>query len=170
MAESEISYFEFLKNFIDIRRMAFSTRGTRLVIMENDEGVLIRQSERPGKAMTERGGVQIKTPLLEGLSFTDGNGKPLDVRSQPTRTGWILPLVGPYLIDFRRPGDHPDEAAGSGLRGAFSDQHALWRRGSTRRYILECTGRTVAHSLHHQPENHRKIRRNNKRTAAGRLA
>ncbi len=56
MAESEISYFEFLKNFIDIRRMAFSTRGTRLVIMQNDEGVLIRQSERPGKAMTERGG------------------------------------------------------------------------------------------------------------------
>src|SRR3989304_670106 len=80
MAESEISYFEFLKNFIDIRRMAFSTRGTRLVLLENDEGVLIRQSERPGKAMTERGGIQIKTPILEGLTFTDGKGKPLSMQ------------------------------------------------------------------------------------------
>lgn len=121
MAESEISYFEFLKNFIDIRRMAFSTRGTRLVLLENDEGVLIRQSERPGKAMTERGGIQIKTPILEGLTFTDGKGKPLSmqVTTYPHRLDFVT-KAGTFLLTFDDPETIlvklPDGACGAHFR------------------------------------------------------
>jgi len=79
MPEFASTYFDYLKNFIDIRKMAFSTRGTRLVIMQNDAGLFFRQSEGPTKNQTFPVSMT-SSALIEGFIFTDGNGVELETR------------------------------------------------------------------------------------------
>jgi len=104
MADFDTTTFEFLKNFIDIRRMPFSTRGTRLVIMMDDDGLYIRQSERPDHTNPSSGTIRFRTPLLEGFTFIDAKGQALDpqVTTYPHRLDFDT-SVGQFLFTFEDP-------------------------------------------------------------------
>lgn len=117
MPDIATTYFDFLKNFIDIRKMAFSTRGTRLVLMENDEGLFFRQSEQPVKGRSSGSAVRNGGPMLEALVFTDAAGCPLQTRvtTYPHRLD-LDTDAGKFLLTFDDPETIlvklPDDACG----------------------------------------------------------
>ncbi len=68
---------ELLKNRIDLTTIPFSERGSRLLVMENSEGLYIRLAERWFKADPRLSAYRERPPIVENLHLLDGDGQPM---------------------------------------------------------------------------------------------
>jgi putative isomerase len=72
---------ETLRNRIDLRKIPFSDRGSRLLFHCTDSTFSLRLAERWFKLDTERmSAYRDRPPLIEHWQFLDGNGSPLKVK------------------------------------------------------------------------------------------
>ncbi|HMN11413.1 MAG TPA: trehalase family glycosidase [Bellilinea sp.] len=77
-------YFDFLYNFIDITKVPFTARGSRLLVMKSADGLVIRQSREP-RIAESKSAPDFQSDLLSNLKFRDefGDELPVVVQSQP---------------------------------------------------------------------------------------
>ena len=68
---------DLLRNRIDLEHIPFTERGSRLLVMKNGHGLCIRLVERWNKIDPRLSGYRLRPPIVEDLSFTDGEGHEL---------------------------------------------------------------------------------------------
>jgi putative isomerase len=68
-----------LKNRINLGRIPFSERSSRLLLFHSDHHFTIRLAERWFKLQGDLSGYRKRPPLIDNWAFTDGDGKPLDI-------------------------------------------------------------------------------------------
>lgn len=92
---------ELLRNRIDLERIPFTERGSRLLLMKNDDGLCLRLVERWNKIDPRLSGYRLRPPIVEGLTFTDGAGNDLEtvLESFPHRLNFQTRL-GEFSIAF----------------------------------------------------------------------
>ena len=73
-----MSAIENLHNRIDMVHIPFTDRGSRLLVFRKNRELLIRLAERWMKWEKEYGHYRQRLPVIEHLTFVDGNGQPLD--------------------------------------------------------------------------------------------
>src|SRR5512147_1889520 len=71
-------FLDRLKNRIDLTHIPFSERGSRLLVMQHENTLLIRLAERWFKADPRLSAYRNRPPIVERFQLTDGNGQPLD--------------------------------------------------------------------------------------------
>jgi putative isomerase len=69
---------EMLKNRIDLKQVPFTDRGSRLLVLERDGGLVVRLSERWAKIDPHVVAYRQRPPLLDQFFFTDPNHELLD--------------------------------------------------------------------------------------------
>jgi putative isomerase len=67
-----------LRNRIDLKQVPFTDRGSRLLLLERDGGLVVRLSERWAKIDPHVVAYRHRPPLLDQFFFTDVNGDLLD--------------------------------------------------------------------------------------------
>jgi putative isomerase len=94
-------YLRLLKNRIDLRRVPFSDRGSRLMLFRRDDEFDIRLAERWFKQEGQLAGYRDRPPLITDWHFTDGAGNrlPLQVTTYPHRVDCQTP-IGTFTITF----------------------------------------------------------------------
>jgi len=110
MAEVDSPYLLMLRNRIDLERIPFSERGSRLMLFRQGNQLSIRLAERWFKWENEVGHYRQRKPILDELCFTNGESRPLDF----TLTSY------PHLLRF--------ETAIGAFEIAFLDQESLYFR------------------------------------------
>lgn len=92
---------ELLRNRIDLERIPFTERGSRLLLMKNNDGLCLRLVERWNKIDPRLSGYRLRPPIVEGLTFTDGEGHDLEtvLESFPHRLNFQTRL-GDFSIAF----------------------------------------------------------------------
>ncbi len=93
LPDTNSPYLLALKNHINLEEMPFTERGSRLLLMRNSEGLLIRLSERWAKADPRISAYRTRPPLLEAIQFTGGDGIPLEYTCD----------TYPHRLDFHSP-------------------------------------------------------------------
>ena len=68
---------KLLKNRIDLKRIPFSERGSRILVMRNDDSLSIRLSERWFKLDHRLSSYRERSPIIDDLVFTDQDNQPL---------------------------------------------------------------------------------------------
>ncbi len=103
MAEIDSPYLWMLKNQIDIRRIPFSARGSRILVYQMEKGLEIRLAE---KWKNDNFGLQSqkKGVVVEQFVFTDAEGKRLDYQldTYPHRID-CRTEIGVFSITFISP-------------------------------------------------------------------
>ncbi len=101
MLEIDSPYLELLKNRIDLTKIPFSERGSRLLLMQQDSGLFIRMTERWFKADPRLSAYRERPPIIDQLRFLDGNGNPLEIacESYPHRLGFTT-RIGLFSLIF----------------------------------------------------------------------
>ncbi|MCJ7513495.1 MAG: hypothetical protein MUO23_11060 [Anaerolineales bacterium] len=79
MDETRSSFLLLLRDRIDLDRIPFTERGSRLMVLRNGEGFAIRLAERWLKRELELAAYRVRPSMVEGLQLTDGGGQPLAV-------------------------------------------------------------------------------------------
>ena len=74
---SDSPYLELLKDRIDLRRIPFTERGSRVLLFHASNRFSVRMAERWQKRDPRLSGYRERPPLLDGWAFTDGGGRPL---------------------------------------------------------------------------------------------
>jgi putative isomerase len=94
-------FLELLKNRIDLQRVPFSDRGSRLMLFRQNDEFDIRLAERWFKQEGQLSGYRDRPPLITGWHFTDGEGSrlPLQVTTYPHRVDCQTP-IGTFTITF----------------------------------------------------------------------
>jgi len=75
--EFESPYLRLLRNRIDLRRVPFSERGSRLLLLCADDHFFIRLAERWFKLENQLAAYRDRPPLIDEWRFTDANDQPL---------------------------------------------------------------------------------------------
>jgi hypothetical protein len=72
-------YLDLLKNHIDITRVPFSDRGSRLLVFKHaeQEGLYVKLAERLTAIQPGLDTYRFRPPYIQDLSFIDGDGMPL---------------------------------------------------------------------------------------------
>lgn len=70
-------FLTLLRNRIDLRRIPFSERGSRLLLMRAEDHFLIRLAERWFKLENQLASYRDRPPLVDQWRLTDGDGQPL---------------------------------------------------------------------------------------------
>lgn len=85
-------YLDILKNRIELERVPFTERGSRLLLFKEpgSSELYLRLAERWAKWENKVGPYRQRKPILDAWRFTDGDGQPLDFKV----TSW------PHLIRF----------------------------------------------------------------------
>src|SRR3990172_4610236 len=73
-------YLNLLKNRINLSRIPFSERGSRLLVFHADDQLAVRLAERWFKREGQLSGYRQRPPLIDELRFTDGEGRPLEMK------------------------------------------------------------------------------------------
>lgn len=92
---------DLLRNRIDLEHIPFTERGSRLLVMKNGHGLLIRLVERWIKIDPRLSGYRLRPPIMEGLYFTDEKGGeiPAILESYPHRLNFQTHL-GEFALTF----------------------------------------------------------------------
>ncbi|MHC1782075.1 MAG: amylo-alpha-1,6-glucosidase [Anaerolineaceae bacterium] len=90
-----------LKNRIDIERVPFTDRGSRLLVLRNNTGLLIRLAERWYKNDNRLSAYRDRPAIIDSLRFTDNQGVTLETTldSYPDRLDFNTRL-GTFSIAF----------------------------------------------------------------------
>ena len=72
-------YLELLKDRINLRRIPFSERGSRLLLFQDNDHLQIKLAERWFKIDQKLSSYRQRPPLLDEWRFTDENGVPLEL-------------------------------------------------------------------------------------------
>ena len=94
-------YLRLLKGCINLERVPFSDRGSRLMLFKRDSELSLRLAERWFKLQDRLGSYRQREPIIRGWRWIDGAGQPLDVEltSYPHAlrfdTAW-----GPFEVTF----------------------------------------------------------------------
>src|SRR5712692_1139117 len=94
-------YLRLLKNRIDLRRVPFSDRGSRLLLFHQSGNFDIRLAERWFKREGQLSGYRDRPPLITDWQFTDGEGNrlPVQVTTYPHRVNCQTP-IGNFSLTF----------------------------------------------------------------------
>ena len=94
-------FLRLLKNRIDLRRVPFSDRGSRLMVFGQGDELDIRLAERWFKREGQLSGYRDRPPLITDWHFTDGQGNrlPVQVTSFPHRLDCQTP-IGMFTLTF----------------------------------------------------------------------
>ena len=140
MDEPRSPFLRLLRDRIDLDRIPFTERGSRLMLLRNPEGFSIRLAERWLKRDQDSAAYRVRPALVEGLQLTDGEGHPLavEVTTYPHCVVCDTP-VGPFVIAYLDSESFlvalPAARCGVRLR-AHLDQLQTDRRGG----VLRLTG------------------------------
>jgi hypothetical protein len=98
---TESRFLTQLHNRIDLTRIPFTERGSRLMLFRQDNHLFIRLAERWFKLEAQVGDYRHRAPILDDWQFTDGDGRPLDftLTSFPHRLRFDTP-VGTFDAAF----------------------------------------------------------------------
>ncbi len=101
MDEPRSPFLALLRNRIDLERIPFTERGSRLMLLRNSEGFAIRLAERWLKRDLEPGAYRVRPAMVDGLGLTDGDGKSLAVEAT-TYPHCVVgrTSVGEFVITF----------------------------------------------------------------------
>lgn len=90
-----------LRNRIDLVQIPFTERGSRMLVMKNGHGLLIRLVERWIKIDPRLSGYRLRPPIVEELCFTDAEGNELHtiLESFPHRLNFHSHL-GEFAVTF----------------------------------------------------------------------
>lgn len=136
----DLKYLPLLRNRIDLKNIPFTDRGSRLIVMEREDGLNIRLVERWFKVDQRLSGYRERPPIIESLVFTDADGKPIafELESYPHRLNFYSSL-GSFSMVFSDMETLfitlPETACGLSFI-AHVDQFQMDRRGG----ILRVTG------------------------------
>ncbi len=101
---SQSTYLDLLKNRIDLRRIPFTERGSRILVFQAEGRLIVRLAERWFKRERQLAGYRERPPLLDGWAFTDGDGEPLalELTTWPHRVDCATRL-GTFTLAFADP-------------------------------------------------------------------
>ena len=87
MTELDSPYLALLKNRINLTRIPFSERGSRLLLFQDDDHFQIKLAERWFKIDQQLSSYRQRPPILDEWRFTDEHGTPLklDITTYPHR-------------------------------------------------------------------------------------
>jgi hypothetical protein len=90
-----------LRNRIDLEHIPFTERGSRILLMKNDRGLLVRLAERWYKLSRSISAYRLRPPIIEEFVFTDAQSNPLtyEIDSRPDRVLFQTP-IGTFTIAF----------------------------------------------------------------------
>ncbi|NLF49504.1 MAG: hypothetical protein GX577_00055 [Leptolinea sp.] len=129
-----------LKNRIDLTHIPFTERGSRILVMKNGRGLIIRLAERWYKLTRSISAYRQRPPIVEEWVFVDASGNELETRldSQPDRVVFHT-NIGDFTLAFADPEtlflSLPETACGVRFR-ANMDLGQIDRRGG----VLRVTG------------------------------
>ncbi len=80
-------YLELLRNRINLRRIPFSERGSRLMVFRGEAHLLVRLAERWFRLDGQLSSYRQRLPIVDAWELTDGEGRglPFDVTTYPHR-------------------------------------------------------------------------------------
>ena len=128
---------EMLKNRIDLKRIPFSDRGSRILVMRHENTLSMRLSERWFKLDHRLSSYRERPPIIEDIVFTDTENQPLSFTcdSFPHRLDFHT-KVGQFSMVFLDSESLllvlPAESCGISFR-VHVDQGLTDRRGGTLR-------------------------------------
>lgn len=147
-------FLVLLRDRIDLRRIPFSERGSRLLLLRAEDHFSIRLAERWFKLENQLAAYRDRPPLVDEWRLTDGDGQPLpfDLTTYPhcviARTG-----IGDFTFTFADPETLlvalPTARCGVTFRSHF-DHAQTDRRGG----VLRLTGpirRSLAYTVNTPP-------------------
>src|SRR5512144_1256292 len=88
--DSNSKYLHLLKDRINLHQIPFSDRGSRLLIFQSQQHLLVRLAERWFKREGQLAAYRTRAPLIDQWIFTDGEGSPLELKA----------TTYPHRIDF----------------------------------------------------------------------
>jgi putative isomerase len=94
-------YLALLKNRINLRKIPFSERGSRLLVFQANQHLRVRLAERWFKLDEQLSSYRSRPPLIDEWRFTDGDGNPLelDVITHPHRID-LKTTAGAFTLAF----------------------------------------------------------------------
>jgi putative isomerase len=98
---TESPYLELLKNYINLRDVPFTERGSRLLVFQSNSHFSIRLAERWHKRDPRLSAYRSRPPIIDDWFFTDFNGNPLDFElvTRPDRLE-ITTTAGTFTLVF----------------------------------------------------------------------
>ncbi len=78
MTDTSSPFLNLLKDRINLRRIPFSERGSRLKVFRSDRHFLIRLAERWSKIDKRISGYRDRPAVIDNWQLTDGEGRPLE--------------------------------------------------------------------------------------------
>lgn len=90
-----------LRNRIDLEHIPFTERGSRILLMKNERGLLVRLAERWYKLSRSISAYRQRPPIIEEFVFTDAQSNPLtyEIDSRPDRV-LFQTSIGTFTIAF----------------------------------------------------------------------
>ena len=149
---------DLLRNRIDLEHIPFTERGSRMLVMKNSRGLMIRLVERWIKIDPRLSGYRLRPPIVEGLCFTDADGNELQamLESYPHRLNFYTQL-GEFTVTFTDTETLlfalPESACGIKFRmhvdQGVTDRHGgvLRKTGDIRRNLAYTTHRALKTNL-----------------------
>jgi len=97
-------FLDLLKDRIDLRKIPFSDRGSRLMVFRTDDQFSVRLAERWFKLDNQLGSYRQRPPIVDAWQLTDGEGTPLAFKtvSYPHRIDCLTQL-GRFTLAFADP-------------------------------------------------------------------
>ena len=150
-------YLLSLKNQIDLKKMPFSERGSRLLVFRSDDHLSIRLAERWFKREGQLAAYRERPPLVNEWVFTDGEGNPLalNLTTYPHRID-IHTSIGTFHLTyldietllFTLPPTHCGISFQANLDTAKTDRRGgiLRMTGDIRRNIAYSTNARITHN------------------------
>lgn len=97
----ESPYLELLKNYINLRDIPFTERGSRLLVFRSNHHFSIRLAERWYKRDRKLSAYRNRPPIIDEWVFTDKEGNPLEftLTTRPDRLE-IITSIGTFTMVF----------------------------------------------------------------------
>jgi glycogen debranching enzyme len=73
----EVDFSSLLRNRINLDKIPFTERGSRLLVLKNDEGLIVNLAERWSKLDQSVSGYRERPPLMDQFLFVDSSGETL---------------------------------------------------------------------------------------------
>jgi putative isomerase len=157
MSASQSEYLDILKGRIDLQRIPFSDRGSRLMVFRSDDHLSVRLAERWFKLDNQLGSYRQRPPIVDAWQLTDGDGNPLtlEIVSYPHRID-CRTEIGCFTLAFVDPETllltFPPQACGVTFqarldRGRTDRRGGVMRlTGDIRRNIAYTTNARIVHN------------------------
>jgi putative isomerase len=77
--DTDSPYLNLLRDRINLRRIPFSDRGSRLMVFRGNSHLVVRLAERWFRLDGQLSSYRQRPPIIDELCFTDGQGQPLPI-------------------------------------------------------------------------------------------